>query len=45
MGMRAAYVHRPLEFGPGRTPEDVEGEPFDIFASDFEDLANKLGCP
>ena len=44
VGMRAAYVHRPLEFGPDRAPENVEGEPFDIFADDFEDLADKLGC-
>ena len=44
VGMRAAYVHRPLEFGPGRPPGDVDGEPFDLFAADFEDLADKLGC-
>ena len=44
VGMRAAYVRRPLEFGPDRAPEDMDGEPFDVFADDFEDLADKLGC-
>ena len=44
VGMRAAYVHRPLEFGPDRPPEDVADEAFDVFADDFEDLADKLGC-
>ena len=44
VGMRAAYVYRPLEFGPGRPREDVDGKAFDVFADDFEDLADKLGC-
>ena len=44
VGMRAAYVSRPLEFGPDRPPEDVAAESFDFFADDFEDLADKLGC-
>ena len=44
VGMRAAYVHRPLEFGPDHPPEDVADEAFDVFADDFEDLADKLGC-
>ena len=44
-GLRTAYVPRPLEFGPGRpgsTPEP--GQPFDIVAGDFVELAEKLGC-
>ena len=44
VGMRAAYVSRPLEFGPDHPPEDVADESFDFFADDFEDLADKLGC-
>ena len=44
VGMRAAYVFRPLEFGPDRPPEDVPGDQFDVFADDFEDLADKLDC-
>ncbi len=44
VGMRAAYVSRPLEFGPDHPPEDVADEAFDVFADDFEDLADKLGC-
>ncbi len=44
VGMQAAYVSRPLEFGPGRRPEDASGEDFQIFTADFEDLADQLGC-
>lgn len=41
-GLRTAYVHRPLEFGPGKEPEHP-GPIFDHIATDFEDLANQLG--
>jgi 2-haloacid dehalogenase len=44
VGMQAAYVSRPLEFGPGRQPEDASGEDFQIHAADFEDLAGQLSC-
>ncbi|HXA97726.1 MAG TPA: haloacid dehalogenase type II [Candidatus Dormibacteraeota bacterium] len=44
-GLRTAYVPRPLEFGPGRGPsEPAPGQPFDVVASDFIELAEKLGC-
>jgi 2-haloacid dehalogenase len=42
-GLRTAYVHRPLEFGPGAEPEPPEPV-FDHSATDFEDLAEQLGA-
>jgi 2-haloacid dehalogenase len=41
--LRTAYVHRPLEFGPARTPTAPEPGRFDFMASDFRDLASQLG--
>jgi 2-haloacid dehalogenase len=45
VGFKAAFVPRPLELGAGRAPTvDVKLEPtFDVNASDFNDLAGKLG--
>jgi 2-haloacid dehalogenase len=44
VGMRTGFVSRPLEFGPTRKADvAVEGE-FDVVASDFLDLAVKLGA-
>ena len=44
-GLRTAYVPRPLEFGPGRPGSQPEpGQPFDIVAGDFVELAERLGC-
>jgi 2-haloacid dehalogenase len=40
-GLRAAYVHRPREFGPGAGPPTPKSS-FDITATDFLDLARKL---
>jgi 2-haloacid dehalogenase len=43
VGLRTAFVTRPLEFGPGHKV-DVAPEPWiDVTAKDFEDLADKLG--
>jgi len=43
-GMQTAFVRRPLEFGPGATP-DLSDEPyFDIAADNFVELASKLGA-
>lgn len=39
--LKTAYVHRPLEFGPGKEPERP-GPEFDLTAEDFLDLAVKL---
>ena len=41
-GLKTAYVHRPLEFGPGREQERP-GPEFDVTTKDFLDLAAKLG--
>jgi len=43
-GLRTAYVHRPLEFGPERAPERADRAAFDLTARDFEDLAEQLGA-
>jgi 2-haloacid dehalogenase len=44
-GLKTAFVSRPLEFGPGQSPESAAGESFDIVANDFVDLADKLSAP
>lgn len=43
-GLRTAYVTRPLERGPRRPPHPVDEGEFDIMATDFLDLADKLGA-
>ena len=43
-GLRTAYVDRPLEHGPGGEPHTVGTNEFDISATDFIDLAGKLGA-
>jgi 2-haloacid dehalogenase len=43
-GLRTGYVPRPLEWGPEKMPHDVGGQGFDVVASDFNDLALKLGA-
>jgi 2-haloacid dehalogenase len=44
LGLRTAFVPRPLEFGPDRTPDLTPDPAFDLVASDFTDLARQLGC-
>lgn len=43
LGLKTAYVHRPMEFGPGRTPAVPEAGRYDYMARDFRDLAKQLG--
>jgi 2-haloacid dehalogenase len=43
LGLRTAYVHRPLEFGPARKPTAPDAGRFDFMAKDFRDLATQLG--
>jgi 2-haloacid dehalogenase len=43
LGLKTAYVHRPLEFGPARTPKPPEPGRFDYMAKDFKELAAQLG--
>ncbi len=42
-GFRTAYVHRPLERGPGREPERPGKGAFDYAVDDFGELAAALG--
>jgi len=42
-GLRAGFVPRPLEKGPGNAPNMTPDPAFDIVASDFVDLARQLG--
>ena len=42
-GLRTAYVHRPLEFGPARTPARPEAGRFDVMTNDIQELAQRLG--
>ena len=43
LGLRAAFVPRPLEFGRQRIPDLTADAEFDIVASDLIDLAEQLG--
>ena len=43
-GLRAAYVPRPLEHGPGRGADPGPHIGFDFVAPDFFDLADQLGA-
>jgi len=42
-GLRTAFVHRPLERGPGKAAPVPPKEKYDIVAGDFIDLAAQLG--
>lgn len=44
LGMRAAFVARPLEFGPQGKVDTLFEDAFDINARDFLHLAEQLGC-
>jgi 2-haloacid dehalogenase len=43
LGLKAAFVHRPLEYGPGKTSQVPSAGRFDFVAKDFRDLAAQLG--
>lgn len=43
-GLRAAFVERPLEKGPGGRADRLPDPESDIEATSFIDLAEKLGC-
>jgi hypothetical protein len=42
-GLKAAFVTRPYERGPDHTPDLTPDLGFEVNASDFNDLAAKLG--
>jgi 2-haloacid dehalogenase len=44
VGLRTAFVTRPLEFGPDRKPDMKADFPVDISAKDFNELAAQLGA-
>ena len=43
-GCRTGYVERSLELGPGHPPARVDDNEFDVVASDFVELADRLGA-
>lgn len=43
LGLRTAYVHRPLEYGPGRTSTMPAAGRYDFLSRDFKELASQLG--
>lgn len=44
-GLLTGYVDRPLEYGAGRRrPPNIDAGEFDVLATDFLDLADKLGA-
>jgi 2-haloacid dehalogenase len=44
VGLRTAFVARPLEFGPNGKPDLKAASPVDLSATDFNDLASRLGA-
>jgi 2-haloacid dehalogenase len=42
-GLKTAYVHRPLEHGPGKAPPIPPAGKYDFVAKDFLDLADQMG--
>ena len=42
VGLRTAFVTRPLEFGPGGKPDLKADDSVDVSARDFADLAGQL---
>ena len=43
VGLKTAFVPRPREFGPDRTPDPTPDPSFNVVATDFVDLAAKVG--
>jgi 2-haloacid dehalogenase len=43
-GFRTAFVVRPTEHGPAQTTDLKPERDWDVVATDFNDLASKLGC-
>jgi len=44
VGLRTAFVVRPLEFGPHGQPDLEADSSVDLSAKDFNDLASQLGA-
>lgn len=43
-GLRTGFVPRPTEHGPGQATDLAAEEAWDVVATDFEDMATRLGC-
>jgi len=43
-GLRTAFVARPTEYGPGQTKDLAPDGAWDVVATDFVDLAARMGC-
>jgi 2-haloacid dehalogenase len=43
VGLKTAFVPRPLEHGPERRPDPTPDPSFNVVATDFVDLAAKMG--
>lgn len=44
VGMKTAFIPRPLEYGPQQQPEPTVDPSFDLVAVDFNGLADQLGA-
>jgi 2-haloacid dehalogenase len=44
LGLRTAFVPRPLEFGPDGKPDLQPDASVDVAANDFRELADRLGA-
>ena len=44
VGLRTAFVTRPLEYGPNGKPDLKAASPVDLSATDFNDLARQMGA-
>jgi len=44
VGLRTAFVTRPLEYGPAGRPDLTADSSVDLTAKDFVDLASQLGA-
>src|SRR5262249_25481392 len=42
LGLKTAYVHRPLEYGPGKATTPPAAGTYDFSAKDMRDLASQL---
>jgi 2-haloacid dehalogenase len=44
VGLRTAFVTRPMEFGPNGKPDLMPDASVDVSAKDFVDLASRIGA-
>jgi 2-haloacid dehalogenase len=44
VGLKTAYVVRPLEYGPNQRAPRFDDDEFDFTATDFPGLADQLGA-